>query len=171
MLSSSILALRRRLLTWWSQRRRPQVNARGKVRISVRPPALQPWLNSDSGLGSLPGSSWLDSRPDALGENARSRLVSMRPSRITPLPNIRNEFLSSLQDLPGQACVDLENRIRSSRSLRELWHLRSELFKLIAIHRDQGSAQERLARLNRHFPSDVLGRVHSTPFQPLRTAP
>lgn len=169
---SWIQSLRQHWLLWCTQRRRPQVKARGKVRIAVHPPTLQPWLNSDSDLGSLRGTSWLDSDTDlAFAEQPPSRLASLRSRRATPLPAIRNEFLSSLQDLPGQACIDLESRIRSSRSLRELWHLRSELFKLIAVHRDQGSAQERLARLNRHFPSSVLGGTSTTHLQPLRTAP
>jgi hypothetical protein len=172
MFFSWIHALRQQLSKWRSLRRRPSLNARGKVRINVRPPALQPWFNSDSGMGSQMGSSWLDSTPyAALDEKPRSRLVSLRPRHITPLPAIRSEFLSSLQDLPGQATVELESRIRGSRSLRELWHLRSELFKLVAVHRDQRSAQERLARLNRHFPSEVLGRVSTSMGLPLRTAP
>ena len=167
-----IHSLRQHWLQWCAQRRRPQLKAHGKVRIAVRPPTLQPWVDSDSGLGSLLGSSWLDSRPDlACAEKPKSRLASLRSRRVTPVPAVRNEFLSSLQDLPGQACVDLESRIRTSRSLRELWHLRGELFKLVAIHRDQRCAQERLARLNRHFPSEVLGGVSSPHHQPLRSAP
>ena len=156
---------------WRSQRRKPRLNARGKVRIAVRPPALQPWLDSDSGLGNLPDSSWLDSSPYAAQEDSRrSPLAVLRPRHITPLPAIRNEFLSSLQDLPGEVCDDLESRIRGSRSLRELWHLRAELFKLVAMHRDQRAAQERLTRLNRHFPSKVRGGTGSL-VQPLRSAP
>jgi hypothetical protein len=172
MFSSWIYSLRQRFSQWRSQRRQPRLNASGKVRIAVHPPALQPWLDSDSGLGSLPDSSWLDSSPYvARGDTLRSPLAALRPKRITPLPAVRNEFLSSLQDLPGEACNDLESRIRGSRSLRELWHLRAEVFKLVAVHRDQRAAQERLTRLNRHFPSNVTGGPAGTNIQPLRTAP
>jgi hypothetical protein len=171
MFSSWVYSLRQRISIWRSQHRKPRLNATGKVRIAVRPPALQPWLDSDSGLSDLPNSSWLDSSPYAAQEVVRrSPLATLRPKGITPLPAVRCEFLSSLQDLPSEACDDLENRIRGSRSLRELWHLRAELFKLVAVHRDQRAAQERLTRLNRHFPSNVMGSTGSN-IQPLRTAP
>jgi hypothetical protein len=171
MFSSWIHSLRRQFSQWHAQRRKPCLNASGKVRIAVRPPALQPWLTSDSYLSNLPDSSWWDSRSDAVLEHTqRSPLAAFRPRHITPLPAVRNEFLSSLQDLPGEACDDLESRIRGSRSLRELWHLRTELFKLVALHRDQRAAQDRLARLNRHFPSNVMGGAGSN-VQPLRSAP
>jgi hypothetical protein len=172
MFSSWISSLRLRFAKWRSQRRKPRLNATGKVRINVRPPALQPWMDSDSGLASLPDSSWLDTRPFAAREEPkRFPLAALRPTRITPLPAVRNEFLSSLQDLPGEACHDLESRIRGSRSLRDLWHLRTEMFKLVALHRNQRAAQERLTRLNRHFPCNVSGGAAGSHVQPLRTAP
>ena len=171
MFHSLVYFLRQRIYMWRLQRRKPCLNARGKVRIAVRPPALQPWLDSDSDLSDLPDSNWLDSRPYAAqADTPRSPLPALRPRHVTPLPAVRNEFLSSLQDLPGEACNDLEGRIRGSRSLRELWHLRSELFKVVAVHRDQRAAQERLTSLNRHFPSNVMGRTGSHA-QPLRSAP
>ncbi|XVJ70288.1 MAG: hypothetical protein HEQ39_12040 [Rhizobacter sp.] len=171
MLSSWIYFLRQRFTTWRSQRHKTRLSASGKVRIAVRPPTLQPWVDSESGLYSLLDSTWLDSSPNLAQQHMRPRPVVERGSgRITPLPAVRNEFLSSLQDLPGDACDDLENRIRGSRSLRELWHLRAELFKLVAVHRDQHAAQQRLTRLNRHFPSSVMDGARSNG-QPLRTAP
>jgi hypothetical protein len=171
MFFSWIHSLRQRISMWRSQRRKPRLNASGKVRIAIAPPALQPWLDSDSGLSNLPDSRGLDSSPYAARqETRRSPLAALRPGHITPLPAVRNEFLSSLQDLPSDACDDLESRIRGSRSLRELWHLRAELFKLVAVHRDQRAAQERLTRLNRHFPSNVMGGAGAH-VHPLRTAP
>ena len=153
MFSSWICSLRQRFSVWHSQLRKPRLKARGKVRIGAGPPELHPWLDSDSGLSNLPDSSWLDSSAYLVQQETRRAL---RPRRITPLIAVRNEFLSSLQDLPSDTCIGLEGRIRASRSLRELWHLRAELFKLVAVHRDQRSAQERLALLNRHFPNNVL---------------
>jgi hypothetical protein len=172
MFSSWTYSLRQRFAQWRSQRRQPRLNASGKVRIAVRPPALQPWLDSDSGLGGLPDSSWMDSSPYVAREDTKqSPLAALRPKRITPLPAVRNEFLSSLQDLPSVACIDLECRIRGSRSLRELWHLRTEVFKLIAVHLDQRAAQERMTMLNRHFPNNVSRGAAGSNVHPLRTAP
>ena len=45
----------------------------------------------------------------------------------------------------------------NARSLRELWHLRSELFSLVSVHRGQHDAQARLNALNRHFPIRAAG--------------
>lgn len=157
-----------------------RLTASGKVRIAVPPPALQPWSHSDAGLDSdWQVSHWLDSshaRAVAIAGMADPR--AQQPSHrtidreITPLQDIRLEFLAALRDLPPLASRGLEARIRVSRSLRELWHLRPEVFKLVALHRDQHAAQTRLDRLNRHFPSDVLGKKpHQTSLHPLRTAP
>jgi hypothetical protein len=44
--------------------------------------------------------------------------------------------------------------------LRELWHLRADVFRVIAIHRGQGEADRRLDALNRHFPVKVTSSNH-----------
>jgi hypothetical protein len=48
---------------------------------------------------------------------------------------------------------DLLLRAQHARSLRELWHLRSELYTLIARRASQHEADARLSRVNQHFPS------------------
>jgi hypothetical protein len=53
---------------------------------------------------------------------------------------------------------DLLRRAQHARSLRELWHLRSELYTLIARGTSQVEADARLARVNQHFPT----RAHRT---------
>ncbi len=175
----------RRLSNWiphrgWRLRRATRLTASGKVRIAVPPPALQPWSHSDAGLDSdWQVSHWLDSshaRAVAVagmaGSSSHQPLTRAVDREITPLQDIRLEFLAALRDLPSPASRGLEARIRASRSLRELWHLRPEVFKLVALHRDQHAAQARLDRLNRHFPSDVLGKKpHQPSLHPLRTAP
>ena len=40
-----------------------------------------------------------------------------------------------------------------ARSLRELWHLRAEVYNAVAIQFNQYEAEQRLSRLNRHFPT------------------
>jgi hypothetical protein len=46
----------------------------------------------------------------------------------------------------------LQDRIERARSLRELWHLRPELYGTVARILTQADAERRLATLNRHFP-------------------
>ena len=65
---------------------------------------------------------------------------------------VKAEFRSSLDDLRSDEAAPLRGRIERARSLRELWHLRSVLYGLLAIEFTQGEAEERMARLNRHFP-------------------
>jgi len=66
---------------------------------------------------------------------------------------VRDEFVQALADIRTQQVGMLQARIRLSRSLRELWHLRPEVFKLVALQFSQAEAQCRLDRLNRHFPT------------------
>lgn len=126
-------------------------------------------------MGNWQVSSWLDSsHARAVALNVASAMHhDAARKRLTPLPEIRREFLAALRDIPRTEREDLESRIRASHSLRELWHLRPALFKLIALHRDQQAAQNRLSHLNRHFPSDALGRNAQTlaSLHSLRTAP
>ncbi len=157
-------------LLWWLPvpAHRTRLTATGRVRIAVGPPALEPWAD-DSGLSDIQDSRWQDSQPSPSA--SASDIGGWSNKRLTPLPDIRAEFLSTLRDLPAAACDALESRIRVSRSLRELWHLRPEVFKLVALHRDQLAAQMRLDRLNRHFPSDALRGQSRSSLQSLRRVP
>jgi hypothetical protein len=56
---------------------------------------------------------------------------------------------------------DLVRRAQHARSLRELWHLRSELYTLIARGSSQHEADARLARVNQHFPTRAQRSVIS----------
>jgi len=70
-----------------------------------------------------------------------------------PLEDVRCEFARSLRDLAAENTRSTLNGINSARTLHELWHLRPEVFNLVARHRDQAEADRRLALLNRHFPT------------------
>jgi len=72
-----------------------------------------------------------------------------------------------LQDIRTQQVGVLQVRIRVAHSMRELWHLRPEVFRLVALHFSQAEAQCRLDRLNRHFPT----RSPRSGFAPLETQP
>ncbi len=75
------------------------------------------------------------------------------PALRTPLERARSEFVVSMTDLVDLDTNDLLRRAQHARSLRELWHLRSELYTLIARRINQSEADTRLARVNQHFPT------------------
>jgi len=80
---------------------------------------------------------------------------SEQPAVKDRLAQVRDEFLDMLDDVPERA--DLSHRIARARSLRELWHLRADVFSLVSLRFSQHEAQSRLSRLNRHFPTRALG--------------
>jgi hypothetical protein len=58
-----------------------------------------------------------------------------------------------MADLDSAQANGLRQRVNTARSLRELWHLRTELYGLVARDISQGQAEQRLALVNRHFPA------------------
>jgi hypothetical protein len=67
------------------------------------------------------------------------------------LPRARQDFADSLADLPALDVQALRRLLERAGSLRELWYLRPEVFRSVALHRSELEARRRLARLNRHF--------------------
>ncbi|HMO48496.1 MAG TPA: hypothetical protein PKB14_21035 [Rubrivivax sp.] len=84
-------------------------------------------------------------------------LLSPGPLQASPalnrLPPVRQDFLDSLSDIAGAAADSLSLRIDQARSLRELWHLRAELYHVVALSHSQREAEQRVSQLNRHFPT------------------
>lgn len=122
--------------------------ARVLRRVEVCPPALLP------GAAAAPGwraslRDWLDT---GWGRPVRRAGPRQQPPG-DPIGAVRAEFLQSLSDIRTQQVGMLQQRIHIARSLHELWHLRPEVFKLVALRFSQGEAQSRLDRLNRHFPT------------------
>ncbi|RZL10263.1 MAG: hypothetical protein EOP40_07005 [Rubrivivax sp.] len=74
------------------------------------------------------------------------------PRVLQGLSQVRTEFLSVVWDLQSYAASNTRESINQARSLRELWHLRADVFSVIAVHRGQAEAYRRLESLNRHFP-------------------
>lgn len=91
------------------------------------------------------------------------------PRELAPasgLRGVRSEFVAALWDLQSLRANQVRDQIGNARSLRELWHLRADVFKVIAVHRGQMEAQLRLDALDSHFPvraskrsDDGRGRV------------
>lgn len=71
------------------------------------------------------------------------------------LLRVRRDFELAVEDLDSPNTDQLLDQIAKARSLRELWHLRLNLFDLVSLHLGQATAHERLERLNRHFPCRV----------------
>jgi hypothetical protein len=115
-----------------------------QTRIEVCPPEL--WPSSLSWRGRMKRFS------DRLAQQVAPWLPE--PARpVNRLALVKREFQDSLSDVPGEPAHDLFERIERARSLREMWHLRSSLYGEVAMALDQGEAERRLARLNRHFPT------------------
>ncbi|HSI49017.1 MAG TPA: hypothetical protein VLA61_12165 [Ideonella sp.] len=121
-------------------RRRPSATV-PPSRIEIRPPAL--WGQAEPVWQSV--WSWMRQSPVTGG------------ARPSVLDKARQDFCAALGDLHGEATHDLSRRASHARSLRELWHLRAELYSLIAFHLNQTEADRRLAQVNRHFPARAAG--------------
>ena len=123
---------------------------------------LRDWLQSAWPTSTL-GTSSLDRRT---APSAWPKELSMTVQSGTPLSMVRREFMDSLRDVRTQQAGDLLSRIRIARSMRELWHLRTEIYNLVARHRDELEATYRLNRLNRFFPQRVgrpsVGTLHTS---------
>ena len=124
----------------------PNSPAFGPLRTEICPPAPRGdgWRH---GLREWLSTGWpVSTQAGQLGE------LQMPVQTGTPLSLVRREFVDALKDIRTQHADDLLGRIRTARSLRDLWHLRTEIYNLVAMQRDQSEAGFRLARLNRFFP-------------------
>lgn len=82
---------------------------------------------------------------------------------LTPsgsLNRVQNEFLQALRDLQSPQVNQIRDRLICARSLRELWHLRADVFRAVAMHRGQMEAQTRLDTLDELFPVRTSRRNH-----------
>jgi hypothetical protein len=110
----------------------------------VRPPAL--W-------GGLHGSMW----SGLLGWLRETHRTEPEPVRTIDMARI--DFQLAMADLESTDANGLRQRVASARSLRELWHLRTALYGLIACHVSQVEAERRVAQVNRHFPVGTQGNM------------
>lgn len=123
--------------------------AAAPARVEICPPALQrPRPGWRQRLLDWLAGSW----PEATAEADEIDDEPVVARGVTPLEAARDEFAQALADIVTGAAIDLGMRVRRARSLRELWHLRTEVFNVVSRHAGQGEATERLQRLNRHFP-------------------
>jgi len=111
-------------------------------RASVTPP-------SQFGTAQPVWKAWIKGAWNWLWDNAEK--PRPQPS-ANNLRAIKTEFVASLWDLQSLRANQVRDQIETSRSLRELWHLRADVFKVISTHRGQIEAQLRLDALDSHFP-------------------
>ncbi len=72
---------------------------------------------------------------------------------VAPLGAVRLEFIDALRGGRTPRVGELRARIGRSHSLRELWHLRADVFYQIAHELGESEAHAHVAPLNRHFPT------------------
>lgn len=117
-------------------------------RVPVQPPSLR----------QAPGTTW---------QRLMFWLLAPAPLDVAPplnrLPAVRAEFNGALAGVAGHDARVLAERISMARSLRELWHLRADVYRLVALQFNQDEAETRLNQLNRHFPT----RAPRSAFAPL----
>ncbi len=82
------------------------------------------------------------------------------PRVLQGLEQVRQDFIAVLWDLQSFQAEHVRDQIAGSKSLRDLWHLRTEMFQLIAVHRGESQAHQRLDSLNRHFPVRINVGIH-----------
>lgn len=117
------------------------------LRVVVCPPAVvaavEPWWRR--------ALHWLASPPLAAQPQHHSH--RQPHAALQRLDRVRADFLQVIADLDGRDAELLAAQVRNARSPRELWHLRSAVFGLFAVQRSQAEAAQRVAALNRHFPT------------------
>jgi hypothetical protein len=119
----------------------------GSPRVEVRPPSLC----------HAPDSSW---------QRVMMWLLAPAPADaalpLSRLPAVRADFQACLQDVCPRLAETLSRRIDAARSLRDLWHLRTEVYRVVALAHSQHLAEQRVAGLNRHF-STRAARSNASP--------
>jgi hypothetical protein len=94
-------------------------------------------------------------------------LLAPAPQDAAPPPNrlgnVKREFSASLADVDGTDADQLRWRVREAHSLRDLWHLRSDVYNAVSMAHSQGEAEARLVLINAHFPT----RAPRSQFAPL----
>lgn len=115
--------------------------APGSTHFSVCPP-------------QTPSLATFDGVLQHLREGALRDVVERRAGPAAQaLDRVRSEFLESLGSARAWESALLRERIQRAGSMRELWHLRIDVFNFVSLHHSQAEADEQLAWLNRHFPT------------------
>jgi hypothetical protein len=105
--------------------------------------------------------------PESWWQRAMLWLMVPAPGKLAQplnrIPAVRADFIATMADIGSEDADALRWRISQARSLRELWHLRADVFRVIGIAHSQSEAEQRVALLRRHFPA----RAPRSQFAPL----
>ena len=119
-----------------SKKRRERFRVSSRLKSEVRPPStLQEPV---SGWQRL--LSWIVAPGSDEARLPVGRMVALRA-----------EFCACLDDLDPGRTIMLRQRIDKAASLRDLWHLRSDVYNAVSLRHSQTEAERRVSRLNRHF--------------------
>ncbi len=127
----------------------PAAASRLFSRIEVCPPAARRAWWARAG-------AWLRGDPAAVAATVDARLHAVRAEFADALADCIDDAASVV---PGEVLM----RVNTAQTLRDLWHLRPALYHVVALRHSQHEAEQRLARLNRHFPT----RAPRSGFAPL----
>ena len=124
------------LLPRWN--RRSTLAEPTSLRMEVCPPSLR----------QAPDSGW---------QRMMFWLLAPSPQDAAPpsnqLPAVRMDFMATLADIDSDDADTLRSRIRGTHTLRELWHLRAEIYRVVGVAHRQSEAESRVSLLNCHFPT------------------
>lgn len=132
-------------------RTRSTLNTPSAFRIEVCPPSLR-------------------HAPATLGQRLLFWLMAPAPQDAAPpinrLPGVKQDFHACLADVRLDSAHAVRTAIDGARSLRELWHLRAEVYNTVGRAHSEHEAERRLQQLNRHFPTRApraAGGPHDRP--------
>lgn len=77
----------------------------------------------------------------------RTRRSSNPTTRLSDLHQVRSALLQAIEDCQGLHSQRLQLQIRGARNHRDLWMLRSDAYRLIALQHCQAVADQRIQRL------------------------
>ena len=124
------------MFSYTSRDKRNSFKASSRLRGEVLPPAMLP--SPVSGWQRLLG--WIVS--------ASSDETRVPVGRLAA---VREDFVAALDDLDPRRAGMLRQRIARAASLRDLWHLRTDLYSAVSLQHSQFEAERRVSSLNRHF--------------------
>jgi hypothetical protein len=131
-----------KILPIFSRGSRPPTTLSGgcSMRMGVTPPSLR----------NAPAAS------ESPWQRLLFWLLAPAPQQSLPLsklPKIQAEFMATVADIDNAAAERLRERLGDARSLRELWHARAEIYRVVGLAHTQQEAERRVALLDRHFPT------------------
>jgi hypothetical protein len=96
-------------------------------------------------------------------------LASARRSKPvdTTLPELRRTLSACLADLPSSEVEALRRLIAHTRTSAELWHLRPEVFRRLALHHSQSEATRRMVAVDAQFGAHGYVSAPQRPLRPL----